>query len=352
MDDTLPAVVETPVEAGEVGAVCGLEGCGNLLPAPAIDEHGRRKGGRPSRYCSKAHTDAASRARRLRDTAAVSDPLSEVRSIGAALLPGVRELVSSLATLEQRFAEAEQQAWAQVAHAEAETGQAREEAADAVTRADHAEQARREALAQARDHQLERDQAVKEADRIRQDAEKIRSQAWETVATHERARGQAEAAHAAAAAERDRFATELRAAHTQLEHDRAEHTRLTNALTAAQADLADDRRELDQLRQDSAQARAQLGTLKDQLRTEQEQRHRSQAQVRELETELRGARDRLTEANARLDTLIAASIASSPEPPQPTTSLTASGPSSWYPIWLGQPSSRPACGPARSPGSS
>lgn len=318
MDDALPATVETPADAEEVGVLCGLEGCGNPLPPPAIDEHGRRKGGRPSRYCSKAHTDAASRARRVRDTAAVSDPLGEVRSIGAALLPGVRELVNSLAALDQRFTEAEQQAFAQVAHAEAETSQAREDSADAVTRADQAERQRREALAQARDHQLERDRALTDADRIRRDAEEIRSQAWDTVAAHERARGQAEAAHAAVTTERDRLATELRAAHTQLEHDRAqlehdraEQARLTNALTAAQARVADACRELDQLRQDSAQARRQLGELKDQLRTEQEERHRSQAQARELEIELRSTRDRLTEANTRVDTLIAAHIASS-----------------------------------------
>lgn len=310
VDDAPLAADETPVDADELGARCGLEGCGNPLPPPVIDEHGRRKGGRPSRYCSKAHTDAASRARRVRDTAAVSDPLSEVRSIGAALLPGVRELVNSLAALEQRFTEAERQAFAQVTHAEAETSQAREDAADAVTRAERSERQRREALAQTRDHQLERDRAVKEADRIRRDTEEIRAQAWDTVAAHERARGQAEAAQAAITTERDRLATELRAAQTQLEHHRAEQARLAGELTAAQASLAEADRELDQLRQDSARARRQLGELKDQLRTEQQQWHRSQAQTRELEIELRAARERLTEANTRVDTLIAANIAS------------------------------------------
>lgn len=354
MDYALPTVDVTPADADELGMLCGLAGCGNPLPPPVIDEHGRRRGGRPSRYCSKAHTDAASRARRARDTAAVSDPLSEVRSIGAALLPGVRELVDSLAALEQRFAEAEQQAFAQVAHAEAETTQAREDAAEATTRAEQAERARREALAQARDHQLARDRAVKEADRIRRDAEEIRAQAWDTVATHEHARGQAEAAHAAVTTERDRLATELRAAHAQLEHnraqlehDRAEHARLATALTAAQAGLADADRELDQLRRESAEARSRLGTLKDQLRTEQDQRHRSQAQARELEIELRGTHDRLTEANTRVDTLIEASIAASSgsprisaESPLPTASPTLDGSASRHPIWLGRPTPR------------
>lgn len=321
------------MDADEVGAVCGLEGCGNPLPPPAIDEHGRRKGGRPSRYCSKVHTDAASRARRVRDTAAVSDPLGEVRSISAVLLPGVRELVTSLAALDQRFTEAEQQAFAQVAHAEAEASQAREDAADAVTQAEQAQRARREALAQARDHQLERERALKDADRIRRDAEETRAQAWDTVAVHERARGQAEAAHAAVSAERDRLATELRAAQIQLENDRAEHARLTSALTAAQASLADASRELDHQRQESAQARRRLGVLQDRLRAEEEQRHRSQTQAREWEIELRSTRDRLTEANARVDTLIEASIASSPPPGRP---------SSQHPIWLGRPAPRPA----------
>jgi len=341
MEEVLSAV-ETPSDADAVGAVCGLEGCGNPLPPPAIDEQGRRKGGRPSRYCSKAHTDAASRARRVRDTAAVSDPLSEVRSIGATLLPSVRELVNSLTALDQRFTEAEQQAFAQVAHAEAEASQARVDAADAVTRAEQAERARREALAQARDYQLERERVLKDADRIRRDAEETRAQAWDTVSVHDRARGQAEAAHAAVTADRDRLATELRATHAQLEHDRAEHARLTSAFTAAQADLADAARELDRLREESTQVRRQLGTLKDQLRTEQEQRHNSQAQARELEIELRSTRDRLTEANARVDTLIEAGIAAAAEPAQPTTSPPPVRPSSRHPIWLGRPAPRPA----------
>ncbi|MGH3925748.1 MAG: hypothetical protein ACRDTT_23295, partial [Pseudonocardiaceae bacterium] len=176
-----------------------------------------------------------------------------------------------------------------------------------------AERQRREALAQARDHQQERDRAVRDADRVRQGAEEVRAKAWDTVATHERARGQAEAAHTAATTERDRLATELRAARAQLEHDRAEHTKLTVALTSAQAGLADAHRELDRLRRESAQAHLQLGTLKDQLRTEQEQRHHSQMLARELEIELRATRDRLAEANTRVDTLIEANIASSAE---------------------------------------
>jgi len=261
-----------------------------------------------------------------------------VRSIGAALLPTIREVASSLGSLEQRLAEAEQQAFAQVAHAEAETSQAREDAAIAETRAEQAERQRREALAQARDHQLERDRAVQDADRSRRDADEVRSQAWDTVATHERARGQAEAAHAAVTTERDRLATELRATRTQMELDRAEHARLTNALTAAQASLADAHRERNQLRQEAAQAQAQLGTLKDQLRTEQEGRHHSQVQARELEIELRTACDRLTEANTRVDTLIEAGIASSPEP---VRSSPRGVPASRHLIWLGHPGPRP-----------
>lgn len=322
----------------EEEGLCGLEGCGNPLPPPVLDGHGRRKGGRPSRYCSKAHTDAASRARRVRDAAAVSDPLSEIRSIGAALLPGVRELVNSLTALEQRFTEAEQQAFAQIRHAEAETSQAREDAAEALTRAEQAERARREALAQARDHQLECERARRDADRIRQDAEESRSQAWNAVAVHERVRGQAEAAHAAATAERDRLAAEVQAAHTRQEQDRAEHARLTTALRATQIALADACREREHLREESAEAGRQLGLLKDRLRTEQEQRHRYQAQAQEGEIELRGTRDRLIEANARLDILIEASLTASPEPPP---SPLPGGPSSQHPIWLGRPAPRP-----------
>ncbi|MGH3940680.1 MAG: hypothetical protein ACRDTG_19000 [Pseudonocardiaceae bacterium] len=341
MGEVLPAV-EIPSDADEGGAVCGLEGCGNPLPPPVIDEQGRRKGGRPSRYCGKAHTDAASRARRARDTTAVSDPLSEVRAIGATLLPSVHELVTSLTALDQRFTEAEQQAFAQVVHAEAEASQAREDAIDAAARAEQAERARREALAQARDHQMERERALKDADRIRRDAEEARAQAWDAVSAHDRARGRAEAEHAAVATERDRLATELRAAQAQLEHDRVEHARLTGALTAAQAGLADASRELGQLREDCAQARRQLGTLKDQLRTEQEQRHRSQAQAREWEIELRSTRDRLTEANARLDTLIEAGLAPSPGLAQSPTSFTSGRSSARHPVWLGRPAPRPA----------
>jgi DNA repair exonuclease SbcCD ATPase subunit len=352
VDDASPAVVETSGATEEVGALCGLDGCENPLPPPALDEHGRRKGGRPSRYCSKAHADAASRARRTRDTAAVSDPLSEVRSIGTALLPGIRELLDSLAALQQRFADAEQQAFAQVAHAETEAVQAREEAADATTRADQAQRQRREALAQARDHQRERDHAVQDADRIKQEADQVRTQAWEAVAAHERVRGQAEAAHAAANTERDRLAAELRAVRAQVEHDRAEHARLANALTGAQASLTEAHRELTQLRQESAQlrdesgqARQQLSALQGQLCAEREQGHRSQARARELEIELRATRDRLTEANSRVDTLIAASTASSAGSPQPVSATIApplGAPAARHPIWLGRPASRPA----------
>lgn len=338
----------------DAGARCELEGCGNPLPPPALDEHGRRKGGRPSRYCSKAHADAASRARRARDTAAVSDPLTEVRSIGAALLPGVRDLLDSLTTLQQRFADAEQQAFAQVAHAEAEANQAREEAAHATARADQAERQRREALAHARDHQREREQAVREAERIKLEADEIRTQAWETVATHERARGQAEAACAAAGTERDQLATELRAVRTQVEHDRAEHARLADALNAAQAGLTDAHRELVRLRQETAQlreesrqAQQQFTALQDQLRTEQDQRHRSQARARELDIELRSTQAQLIEANTRVDTLIAANFAPSaglPRPGSATTSPPSGGPAARHPIWLGRPTRRSAAG--------
>lgn len=356
-DETFPQV-ETPAtvewatageDAEEAGSRCGLQGCGNPLPPPAIDEHGRRKGGRPSRYCSKAHADAASRARRARDTAAVADPLGEVRSIGEALLPGVRELVAGLATLEQRFAEAERRAFAHVAHAEAEADQARQDAAAAVTQAEQAERQRREALAAARDHQQERERVGKEADRIKREAEEVRAQAWEAVATHERARGQAEAAHAAGTAERDRLQTELGAAHAQQERERAEQARLAQALTATQTDLAqahrelvEAHRELDQLRQQATQATERLGALEEQLGAERRQGRLNQARTQELESELRSTRDRLTEANTRLDAVIAAGVAAAPaRPASPVSAPRPGGSAARHPIWLGRPARRP-----------
>src|SRR5699024_508729 len=87
---------------------CALEGCNNPLPGPAVDAQGKRKGGRPSSYCCKAHADAASRNRRAAQTAAVVDPLVELRQVIDSFTPTAQPLLDTLRQVTDQLEAAEQ----------------------------------------------------------------------------------------------------------------------------------------------------------------------------------------------------------------------------------------------------
>ncbi|WP_449061522.1 hypothetical protein, partial [Planomonospora algeriensis] len=84
-DDSAAVSAADALPAGETepAGICLLEGCGNPLPAPRRDEHGRRIGGRPAKYCSPAHKDAAARSRREQQAATVAEPLAAATPLAA-----------------------------------------------------------------------------------------------------------------------------------------------------------------------------------------------------------------------------------------------------------------------------
>jgi len=237
-----PAVANEPVSAGVESdspdpGVCALEGCDLPLPVRPLDELGRPRAGRRPQYCGKAHADAASRQRRARDVAAVADPLTLAREAGQVFLPTARQLAAQLADLITHVDRAEAGALARVGAAEEEAARAGAEAAAARDASEAAEQGRRQALATARQDRQARDNAVKEAERARQEAEQIRSQAWEQVAAHERGRGQAEAARVAAESVSDDLAGQNRQLREQVDLARSTVAELTARIAADGQDL-------------------------------------------------------------------------------------------------------------------
>lgn len=234
-DDARGQAPETETEHHDEPDVCALDGCESPVPAPALDEHGRRRGGRPPAYCGKAHADVASRQRRSRDAAAVDDPLREVRAIGERVLPAAGELAAALARLQERFDAAESGALGQVKQAQAEAARAQRDSELAVRRAERAERRRGEALAQTREHQ----EAKARAEREERAAEESRTQAWDEVARHEYVRGQAEAARQAAEDARDELARQLRAVREEAAALRAAHGEAAETLAETNRTLAE-----------------------------------------------------------------------------------------------------------------
>src|SRR5699024_3457557 len=126
---------------------CALDGCTNPLPGPAIDDQGKRKGGRPSSYCCKAHADAASRNRRAAQTAAVVDPLIELRRTAENLTPATQPLLDMLRHVTEQLEGAEEGAIAQVRQSQEDVAAAHAAMEDAQRHTTQAEQARDEAVA-------------------------------------------------------------------------------------------------------------------------------------------------------------------------------------------------------------
>lgn len=220
-------------EETEPDPTCALEGCDLPLPARSLDEQGRRRAGRRPLYCSKAHADQASRQRRAADTAAVAEPLSQAEALGRRLLPVAHEVSGLLADLVSRLEAADAGALARIAGAEKEAAEARQDAAEAAEHARQAEQARRQALADAREAAKLRDVAQREAALARREADQVRTQAWEQVADHERARGQSEAARQAAESAAARLVADLRVTREELEREQGAAAQTTSRLATA-----------------------------------------------------------------------------------------------------------------------
>jgi chromosome segregation ATPase len=334
--------VERPDEPEE--RVCALEGCDNPLPVPAVDEQGRRKGGRPSSYCCKAHADAASRQRRAVQAAAVLDPLVELRRCAEAFGAVTEPVLDSLHAMAQRLDAADEAAVAQVRQADEQASAARAEAEDALRRAEQAERARDRALAQVRDAQSARTEAEKAAQQAMAAAEQTQRDAWAQVAQHERARGAAESAATASAQARDELSRQLRETRSQVDElvaararltERADdvenrfrelstaHTVATERLEAAtaraeatQSSLDHARREVTEARDEATAHRAELDQIRAQLAEERTARQlaeagREHAQAAHTEAARRVAElgDQLDQTHARLDRLLAAAAA-------------------------------------------
>jgi hypothetical protein len=302
MSETLPNE-NSPVE------VCALDGCETPLPPRALDETGRPKGGRRPQYCGKPHADLASRQRRARDLDAVSDPLTQAQATGALFLPSARQLAEQLTELIARYDQAESGALGRVRAAEHETAQANADATTAREAAESAERDRRQALAQARQDRQARDNAIKEAGQARHESEQIRTSAWEQVAVHERSRGQAEAARAAAEAASTELAGQNRQLREQVELAQARLGELTARLSTATLELERVRgqgqvlstqvRALEQLRLEEAERRReQVADLEQRLAQQQSAAQTAQAELQSAQTALDSERAQ-AQAHAR-----------------------------------------------------
>jgi hypothetical protein len=218
------------------------------------------KGGKPVRYCSKAHADEASRRRRALESVGVDEPLHVLRSLGGQTREVVDSAVRELAEIRRRWDELDAGAVARSAVDRAETASAMLKVERAERAAEDAERSRVETAAAAAKDQQRRVAAEEAAEAAVREAERTRKAAWEETAEHERARGQAEArATLAEQGQRDaldrvellrREVREL----TVLQQDTAR--KLTEAL--AVADRADAARILAESKVAGAEERARL----------------------------------------------------------------------------------------------
>ncbi|HET6291525.1 MAG TPA: hypothetical protein VFG15_32905 [Amycolatopsis sp.] len=311
-------------DADEV-RLCALEGCENPLPPPAVDAEGKRKGGRPSAYCSKTHADAASRARRAAAVASVADPLLEVRRIADEFTPAAASLVELLDAMRSRFDNAAEAALGRVTEAETDAATARRETEDAQQAAAKADTARATALAASRDDKLARAKAERAAEQALKDAEETRRRSWTEVAAHERARGAAEAATVAAERARDALVSDLRTLREDFAAVRQEKTRLTaelgerdTALARAVAELESLLDRLDEAkaramvsekdcaaaREESAGLRGELDRVRASLAEEHTARSLAEARATALAEELARARARAAADQTRYDDIV------------------------------------------------
>jgi hypothetical protein len=271
---------------------CALEGCENALPPPARDERGRLKGGKPTRYCGKAHADEASRRRRALESVGVEEPLQLLRNLGDQTREVMDAALSEFGEIRRRWDELDASAVAQSATDRAETASAMLKVERAERNAEDAERARAEAAKAALKDQQRRVAAEEAAEATRKEAEEVRKAAWQQTAEHERARGQAET-RATLAEQGHREALELleltrrelrELATLQQETER----RLSEAL--AVADRADAARVLAEAKVEGAQERARLAS---------EAAQKAEVGARRAQEETEAARKAEAEARAK-----------------------------------------------------
>jgi hypothetical protein len=274
-----------------------LDGCDNALPPPARDERGRLKGGKPTRYCCKAHADEASRRRRALESVGVDEPLVVLRELGGQTREVVDSALREFAEMRRRWDELDAGAVARSAADRAETASALLKVERAERAAEDAERSRAETAVVALQDQERREAAEQAAETAIKEAEQVRKAAWEQTAEHERARGQAETrAMLAEQGQRDALERlevarrELRDV-TALQQDTAR--RLAESLAAA--DRADAARVLAEARVSGAEERARLS---------EESSGLAEQRARRAQEETAAAR--AAEASARAETADAA----------------------------------------------
>ena len=288
---------------------CALEGCDRPLPPPARDEHGKLKGGKPSRYCGKAHADEASRRRRALEAAGVEEPLRMLHELGAETRTVVQSLLTELGFIGQRWGELDEGAVAQSAIDRAEKSQALLRVEQAENQAAAAERERTDALAEAKEHRERRAEAERAADDAHNEADRVQRETWERITAHERARGQAETR--ASIAEQAWHEAEARLEGTahELQELRTSHDQLDRQLTEAhtQVERAESALRLAESQAEAAMRRAAISedaTLRAQSEATAvgERLERAEFLAEEATDEARGLRERVRTAATELNT--------------------------------------------------
>lgn len=261
--------------------VCALDGCTNALPAPARDERGRLKGGKPVRYCCKAHADEASRRRRALEAVGVEEPLQVLRELGGVTREVVDSALAELMAVRRRWDEVDSAAVARSVVDRAETAAALVKVERAERAADDAERARAEAVVAAvKDREL-RVAAERAAEAAVVELGQVRKAAWEQTAEHERARGQAETRAALAEQGQREALDQLAVARREVREVTALQQDTARRLAAAEAD-----RTLAQGQVTSAEERARL----------------AEEMTRQARDETAGAREAAAAARREADT--------------------------------------------------
>jgi len=167
--------------------------CAAPVTPPPVDELGRRRGGRKSKYCSKAHADKASRLQRSTAAAGTGEGLRRATELADRLVPALREQERAVTSLRAVLEQVDAGAISRVEAAESDADQARRDATLAGIRMGEAERraaadrtvteqatTARAAAEQARQQAAERERAAV----ARADAAETRV---ETAASNERA---------------------------------------------------------------------------------------------------------------------------------------------------------------------
>ncbi|GAA4517133.1 hypothetical protein GCM10023191_089120 [Actinoallomurus oryzae] len=224
------------------------ETCDNPAPAPAVDALGRRKGGQPPKFCSKAHADRASQLRRRAAVTRTDGALRRFEETYERIAPGIAELLRLADEIRGDLTGRVEAAEREQAEAHTEAVAAQAAAAEAGRRENQARAAAREAVQARQAAELAARRAAEDAERR---VAAIAERATESIAEHEAARGAAETErdHAlagqkeareerdAARRDRDELAVRLRDADQRIEALRAELDERDRRLQAATADL-------------------------------------------------------------------------------------------------------------------